>query len=381
MTVQSPPRPPSPPTPTGPPIVDPALASPRPARWPSLDVFRGLALCFMVVHHFLDWTGGSGRRRLPGFEGFAITDLAAPAFALGLGAAGYLVGLQIRPAGDGVRWRRAGRALRRYGEVLALGLAIDVAVGGGIDGGGVLLTLAVLGVAVSALSAAGVRQPALWWGLAALAVVVAVPVAQPDVDGVLARLWAGPFSVVVYGTFAAAGAALAAAARGRGEEAIPLLPTAGVVLVAGTAVWLIAPALVAPEGLWPPARHPGHLGFTMWGLAGSLVLWSITRSVLGSTTRLGAGLARAGKRTLLVFGAHYVVKLVLQHTGLQGTLQGAGWTAVTLLAAGGACALAMAPRPPSRRGLSDQHPAGHRPTTGATLVPSTGIRPRDASST
>lgn len=345
MAVQSPPRPEAPPTSTLPPVVDPALASPRPGRWPSLDVFRGLALCFMVVHHFLDWTGGEGRRRLPGFEGFALTDLAAPAFALGLGAAAYLVGQQIRPEGGPLRWARAGRALRRYGEVLALGLAIDVAVGGGIDGGGVLLTLAALGVVVSALSAAGLRRPALWWGLVVIAVVAAVPVTQPDVEGVLARLWAGSFSVVVYGTFAAVGAALAAAARGRGEGAIPLLPTAGLVVLAGTAAWLVAPEAVAPEGIWPPARHPGHLGFTMWGLAASLVLWAITRSVLTADTRLGRGLARAGQRTLLVFGAHYVVKLVLQHSDLQGALQGPWWTVTALAAALAACTLAMAPRP------------------------------------
>jgi len=378
MAVHSPPRPEPPLASTDPPLVDPALASPRPGRWPSLDVFRGLALCFMVVHHFVDWTGGQGRRRLPGFEGFALTDLAAPAFALGLGAAAYLVGLQIRPAGEAPRWGRAGRALRRYGEVLALGLVIDLAVGGGIDGGGVLLTLAALGVVVSTLSAAGVRQPAVWWGLAAVAVLAAVRVAQPDVVGVLPRLWAGPFSLVVYGTFAAAGAALAAAGRGRGEEAIPLLRTAALVVAVGTAAWLVAPDAVAPEGLWPPARHPGHLGFTMWGLAGSLVLWAITRSVLSTTTRLGAGLARAGQRTLLVFGAHYVLKLVLQHTGLQGTLQGTGWTIATLIAAFGACGLAMAPRPQRRSTADARHPSSHRPPAGSAAVPTTRVHPPDA---
>ena len=379
MALQSPPRPEAPPAPAEPPIVDPAPASPRPGRWPSLDVFRGLALCFMIVHHFLDWSGGEGRRRLPGFEGFALTDLAAPAFALGLGAAGYLVGLQVRPAGAALRWGRARRALRRYGEVLALGLAIDVAVGGGVDGGGVLLTLATLGVTVSALSAAGVRQPAAWWGLAGLAVLAAVPVAQADAVGVLPRLWAGPFSVVVYGTFAAAGAGLAAAARGRGEGSVPLLRAAGLVVVAGTAAWLVAPGAVAPAGLWPPARHPGHLGFTMWGLAGSLLLWAITRSILSSTTRVGAGLARAGQRTLLVFGAHYVVKLVLQHTGLQGTLEGTGWTIGMLMAAAVACGLAMLPRPARRPAEPGSHPSRHRPSAGATEETATRVHASDPS--
>lgn len=358
-------RPPSPGAPTPlvePPLVDPALASPRPGRWPSLDVLRGLALCFMVVHHFLNWTGGDGRRRLPGFDGFAVTDLAAPAFALGLGAAAYLVGQQIRPPGGGLRWARARRALRRYGEVLALGLALDLAVDGGIDGGGVLPTLAVLGTVVSACSAAGLRRPAPWAALAVVAVVAAVPVVDADAEGVLGRLWAGSFSMVVYGTFAAAGAALAAAARGRGEEAVPLLPAAGLVVGLGTTMWLLAPAAVAPEGIWPPARHPGHLGFTMWGLAGALALWAITRSAAGEGSGLRQGLARAGQRTLLVFGAHYVVKLALQHTGLLGTLRGPAWSAVALAAALVTCGLAMAPRPARRQPGTARHPAGHRPT-------------------
>lgn len=324
----------------------PVPAAPRPGRWPSLDVLRGLALAMMVLHHFLEWTGGSARRRLVGFDGFALTDLAAPAFALGLGAAAFLVGQQVRPAGERtVRSPRAARALRRYGEVLALGLAIDVAVGGGIDGGGVLLTLAALGVVVSALSAAGVTRPAVWWAIAAGAVLAAVPVADPDAVGVLGRLWAGSFSIVVYGTFAAAGAALAAGARGRGEAGLPLLRVAGLVVALGSAAYLLVPDRLAPNGLWPPARHPGHLGFTMWGLAGSMALWALVRAALPATTLLGAGLTRAGQRTLSFFGAHYVVKLVLQHTGLQGTLSSWRWTLTAVLAAVAATALAMAPRP------------------------------------
>lgn len=359
---------PAPPAPQidPPPAVDPALASPKPGRWPSLDVFRGLALAMMVLHHFLEWTGGNARRRLIGFEGLAVTDVAAPAFALGLGAAAYLVGQQIRPAGSGeLRWARAARAVRRYGEVLALGLALDIAVGGGVTGGGVLLSLAALGFLVSLLSAAGLTRPAAWWALAAVAVVAAVPVVTPGIEGVLARLWAGPFSIVVYGVFAAAGAALAAGARGRGEEGLPLLRVAGLVVAVGTIAWLVAPDRVAPEGLWTPARHPGHLGFTMWGLAGSLVLWSIVRSVLPVTGFLGRGLALAGQRTLLFFGAHYVVKLVLQHSDLQGTLTSGWWTLAAVLAAVGATALAMVPRPERR---SMRHPAAHRSGTDPRVV-------------
>ena len=55
------------------------------ARWGSLDVLRGIALWMMLVHHLVDWFGGAARERLPGFEGFAYTDLAAPMFAVGVG--------------------------------------------------------------------------------------------------------------------------------------------------------------------------------------------------------------------------------------------------------------------------------------------------------
>jgi len=333
------------------PITAPAPPPARPAgRWPALDAFRGLALCMMIVHHLAEWTGGRARHRIVGFEGFAVTDLAAPAFALGAGAAAFLVGQQIRAAGapwSSLSWRRARRALRRYGEVLALGLAIDIAVGGGIDGGGVLPTLAALGALVTLGSLAGLVHPAAWWGIAAVCAVTAIPVTSANPEGLVAQLWAGSFSIVVYGVFAAAGAALAAGARGRGEGALPLLPAATAVLVFGGVVAWVAPAQTAPDGLWPPARHPGGLAFTTWGLAGSLVLWAVVRVVVPRLGRVGAGLTRAGRRTLLVFGLHYLVKLALQHGGWQGELDTWRWGLVTWGAGLVACLLATVP--PSRR--------------------------------
>src|SRR3546814_10312620 len=92
----------------------------------------------MVVHHLLEWTGGDARERIVGFEGLAITDLAAPVFAVGLGAAAHLVGRRIvAPGGDRLVIGR--RSLERWLRVLLAGLVIDVAVGGGIDGGGVAI--------------------------------------------------------------------------------------------------------------------------------------------------------------------------------------------------------------------------------------------------
>lgn len=346
-----------------PPAATPAPGAPRPGRWPSLDIFRGLALLMMMAHHFARWTGGRVEERFIGFPGLLVTDLAAPAFALGAGAAAFLVGQQIRPAGTGtgdIRTARARRALRRYGEVMALGLAIDVAVGGGVDGGGVLPTLAVLGVVVCAVSALGLTAPVGWWAVAAAGVLGAVPATAGHPEGFLGELWSGPFSIVVYVVFAAAGAALAAGARGRGEAGLPLLRTAATVVVVGTLAWCVIPSLVAPEGIWPPSRHPGHLAYTMWGLAGSLVLWALVRWALSERTVLGAGLARAGRRTLLVFGVHYALKIALQYAGLIGELDTYHWGLVAWAATIVGSILAMLPKP-RRRSPSSDHPAGHVP--------------------
>ena len=65
--------------------------------------------------------------------------------------------------------------MRRWSDVLLLGLAIDLANGGGIDGGGVLPTLAILGVLVTVVAALGVRSPTVWWGIAAAGALVAAP--------------------------------------------------------------------------------------------------------------------------------------------------------------------------------------------------------------
>ena len=334
-----------------PPTRAPSAAPPRPApapgtmpRWDSLDVLRGLALCGMVAHHFAKWTGERVGERFVGWPGFVVTDLAAPMFAVGVGAAALLVGHQVR--GDR---RRLGRATFRWGQVLALGLVLDLAVGGGIDGGGVLPTLAVLGTVVMLLTMAGLHRPWQWWGIAAGCALAAVPVTRLGWTGFLGELWSGSFSVVVYGLFAAAGAGLAASARPAGERALPLLRAAGAVLVVGVLARLAIPQWVAPDGIWVPRRHPGDLAFTLWGLVGTLVVWAVVRRTISVGTRLGAGLARAGRRTLLVFGGHYLVKLVLQRADLLGELDTRAWGLAAWAAAGVVCAAAMLPwRTPER---------------------------------
>lgn len=338
-------------------------ATGTPNRWDSLDVLRGIALCLMVTHHFHQWTAGGVRDRFIGYPGMVVTDIAAPAFAVGVGAAALMVGRQV--AGPrGVDWGRARRAGRRWFDVLLLGLAIDVAVGGGVDGGGVLPTLAVLGTAVTVCAALGLRSSTVWWLVAAACAAGATAATGGDPHGFLAQLWAGPFSIVTYGTFAAAGAALAARASGGGERRLPLVAATIGVAIAGTAGGLSWPEVLAPDGLWPPDRTSGGVAFTMWGLLGTLVLWMTARALTARDDALVRGLGRAGRRTLLVFGGHYLVKVALQWTDALGELDSPDWQAATWVAAVFVCALSMLPSPAERPLLGGDH-LGTEPLTSA----------------
>ena len=82
------------------------------ARWRSLDVLRGVALGLMLAQHLAGWTGSDVRQRFVGFDGFIVTDLAAPMFAVGVGAAAYLVGGAPREAERGAGWPALGRGVR-----------------------------------------------------------------------------------------------------------------------------------------------------------------------------------------------------------------------------------------------------------------------------
>lgn len=312
------------------------------ARWDSLDVLRGVALCAMVAHHFAKWTGGRVGERFVGFSGFLLTDLAAPMFAVGVGAAGYLVGRQV-VAGATIAWPRARRAAFRFGQILALGIAIDMVRDGEVDGGGVLPTLAVVGLVVMAASALGATRPTLWWAVAAVGVLAAVPVVRLGWTGTVGELVAGQFSVVVYGVFAAAGAAVAAAAHPAGERALPLLSAAAGVLAVGGLAAAAVPQWVAPGGIWPPDRYPGDLAFTLWGVSGTLVVWAAIRAWMTPRSRLGRGLARAGRRTLLVFGAHYLVRVALDQADLMGRLDTRAWGWATWAATAAVCTASMLP--------------------------------------
>jgi hypothetical protein len=57
----------------------------------------------------------------------------------------------------------------------------------------------------------------------------------------------------------------------------------------------------------------------VWGIAASLAIWAALRTVIRPGSNVATGLARAGRRTLMVFGLHYCLKLVLQYTDRLGT--------------------------------------------------------------
>jgi hypothetical protein len=294
-------------------------------RWGSLDAFRGMALWLMVIQHMADWTGGHVRDRFWGYDDLVITDICAAMFAVAGGASAVLVGRRL--GAHLPTPRSVAKVAFRWSQVIVLGLAIDIAVGGGIDGGGVLLTLAALAIGVTVLVVAGVRLPWMWWGIAIGLTVVAGHVVtgrRAPVHGVFPRLWEGAFPLSVYGVFAAGGAALAAHAGSRGESALPLLRAAVAAVVVGTVLAWGAPSLV-PQGLWPPARHPGDLAWTVWGLAASLVVWAAIRAFVPPDSRLATGMIRAGRRTLLVYGLHYLIKLWLQHTNRLGVYDTHEW--------------------------------------------------------
>jgi hypothetical protein len=318
--------------------------TPRTTRWHSLDVLKGLALWAMIAHHFQEWTAGEVDGRFIGFDHFAITDLAPPLFGVGLGAAAVVVGDRLDT------WRALRHPSWRWTQIFLVGLAIDLATHEGvIKGRGVLPTLAILGLSITMAVAAGMHQPWAWWAVAVGGAVVAVPATEMVGRDPWHLLVNGPFSLPVYAVFAASGAAVAAHGLGRSEHSLPLVRSAVGVLVVGLVAAILGRGVVAPKGVWPPARYPGHLGFTLWGVVASLLIWAAARQGLGPERALGQAIARAGRRTLLVFAAHYVVRIALKQADLTGQLDTWRWGIVTWAAVAAVCAATTVPSRTRRR--------------------------------
>src|SRR4051794_12552183 len=92
-------------------------------RLPGLDRLRAAALLLMLVHHLTGWFVGPPRRYLPGWSGFIVTDVAAPAFVVAAGASAYLLVQSRRHRG--IRWSQLHALfLRRYGLLIPIGVLL-----------------------------------------------------------------------------------------------------------------------------------------------------------------------------------------------------------------------------------------------------------------
>lgn len=304
------------------------------SRFEGLDRLRGVALGAMLVHHLLSWTGGDEqvRRLFAVADGMNGTDLAAPAFALAVGASASIA---VR-RGAGRPGAVRGLA-RRWVVIFGWGLVISTALDGRIDALGVLEILAVVGLTVSLVIAAGDGEPhPLRWSLVATGLAaVALPSIEAGTDdgGLAEALFAGRFPVVSYLALGAAGAAVADVLGAR-ERAGRLLLLAGAVALAGAGLH------AGGVHVWPPDRTPGGLPLVLPGVVVVLVVWWATTLLRGPVADV---LARAGRRTLEVFIAHYAIRLGLNAGGWTGELQGPGWAAVAVALAAAVLVVAGLP--------------------------------------
>jgi hypothetical protein len=331
------------------------------ARILALDRLRGLALVAMVVHHMTDWLIGDARAVLPGWSSFAVTDVAAPAFFVAAGASASLYVAARRHRGM-TRPRVAGEVLRRYGLLVPIGVAfnwllwrhpamfgviealgVTVVVGAGLAvvvGARSLPALAAATLATGVLAERAVTSNAGWWA-----------------DEVVA----GKFPAVTYLGFVLVG--MAAVRTGRFADRRWGLTAAA---VGAAAVALLLAVGVAPD------RYPGGMAFVVPGLAGTALLYALAQC--GWPTWLGAAgrlIQSAAAHTLGIFLAHYVVYyLLVDRTGVAGTVPGAVALPVAVLAAG---ALAgVAPRVPqlpwSLRTGRRRRPPAEPPSGGAAVT-------------
>ena len=303
-------------------------ALPPVPRVGALDRLRAIALLLLLVHHLTDWFAGEARTRLPGWPGFAVTDLAAPAFALAAGASAVLFCEAQRRAGASASAITVD-VVRRYGLLVVYGVLIHWALWRDPFGWGVLETLGVA-VVVSTLLA---RVLPTGWLVVAAALVLAsgsaVATEASGWDGFGGDVLGGGFPLVTYVGFALAGAVggrLLLRDPARGAEALLL----GGVLTLVVAV----------------GRHPGTVGqLAVPGIAGTLLLYGWLGAVRLRPRAVDTLVRRAGRHTLGVFLGHYAIYAAVRWSGNLGALPpAAGVTA----AVGAAVAMVwLAPRVPT----------------------------------
>jgi hypothetical protein len=310
------------------------------SRFDGLDRLKAVALWAMLLHHLLAWTVGDARHLL-GDGQAAVTDLAAPAFAVAAGAGAAIVGRRLRER-DGAG---TARVLGRWAVIAAWGVALGVRGDGAVDSVGVLEILAVVGVVITVAARWAGPGAAAWAGIAAALTVASLPVidAAADAGGWWYAALGHRFPAVSYVAMGAAGAAVVTALGAR--ERLDRLVVAG----AGATVLLAALGLLG-AGAWPVDRYPSGPAFIVPGVAAAVVTWAAVAALPSSA--LTRGMQRAGQRTLVVYVGHHAVRVVLDAGGWYQTLDGPGWIAGVVALTVALAVASGLPSPIRRRGTT-----------------------------
>lgn len=280
-----------------------------PPRVPAIDRLRAAALVLMLVHHFTKWLGGDPGAIVPGWDGFVVTDLAAPAFAIAAGASALLF-VDARLARGARPANLALVVVRRYGLLIPMGMLLQWLFTSHVPfDWGVLQALGA-GVVASTLLTMLVRSP-VWASTLAVAALVAGPMIEHAVDGRpdrLADILGGTFPVVTYLGFAlvgAAGARFLARNPERGRDALVL----GLVFAAATALLVLTGR--------DPDRYPGGVTFVVPGLAGTFLIYGVLDTWRALPRAADGLLRRAGTHSLGIFITHYVVSWGITRYGFR----------------------------------------------------------------
>jgi acyltransferase len=265
-------------------------------RVPGLDRLRAVALVMMLVQHFVGWFGTADPRQvLPGWTGMAITDVAAPAFAVAAGASSLLFMESRRRAG----WPVAAEILRRYGLLIPIGFALQALITREPWNWGVLQTLGA-SIVIAAAASFAVRNAPGAGALAAGAFVVGhgVELAVAGGHPVVEDIFGLNFPLLTYVGFALVGMA--------GARAILTWPSCDRWAIALGLGFAVATVLVGE-----PDRYPADASFVLPGLAGTFLLYG----VLERWPLLDGVLRAAGRHTLGIFIGHYLARIVLGELG------------------------------------------------------------------
>jgi peptidoglycan/LPS O-acetylase OafA/YrhL len=271
-------------------------------RLVGLDRLRGIALLLMLVQHLTEWLYGDARQVLPGWEGFAVTDVCAPAFTVAAGASGLLLVTALerkgRPGIDAT-------VLRRYGLLVPIGFLLQWALWQNALSNWNVLEMLGVTVVLSTLVARRVSTVTIAL-LAAAALSIGPMVAERvHSDDLIGHVLGPGFPLVTYLGLALVGAVAARLALLHGERVrLPLLLGLGLTVAVGVAV---AAGRV-------PHRHPGTIvEFVLPGLAGTVLLYGL---VAGRLPGLVDAVVRpASRHAFGIFLGHYAVYALLRATG------------------------------------------------------------------